>query len=223
MVLRSAPKHPRNVMRNITEPTTINSRAGSTVRVSTTSIHTHSICSSMFVDIMDFQDPYPDLKMIITRTRNPSPWKISFKVFSKVKTWLNVLAYLLLAELKPDSKMDPGTQKVILGILEKSFTKSASVFWPGLNPSCFPEVCERANIHLDISDNTRASKRWNMSEELRGSSSGMWSTSLVLISWHSYTVVIPGHSTDLETFTIHKTNLCSISLNLHKVTVWTVL
>lgn len=113
--------------------------------------------------------------------------------------------------------MDPGTQKVILGILEKSFTKSASVFWP----SCFPEVRERANIHLDISDNTRASKRWNMSEELRGSSSGMWSTSLVLISRHSYTAVIPGHSTDLETFTIHKTNLCLISLNLHKVTVWT--
>lgn len=60
--------------------------------------------------------------------------------------------------------MDPGTQKVILGILEKSFTKSASVLWPGLNPSCFPEVRERANIHLNISDNTRASKRWNMSE-----------------------------------------------------------
>lgn len=36
-----------------------------------------------------------------------------------------------------------------------------------------------------------------------------------------HTVVIPGHSTDLETFTVHKTNLCLISLNLHKVTVWT--
>lgn len=42
VALRSAPKHPRKVMRNITEPTTISSRAGSKVRVSTTSTHTHT-------------------------------------------------------------------------------------------------------------------------------------------------------------------------------------
>lgn len=63
--------------------------------------HTYTHTQYMFVDIMDFQDPYPDLNMIITWTRNPSPWKISFKVFPKVKIWLNVLRYLLLTELTP--------------------------------------------------------------------------------------------------------------------------
>lgn len=42
MALRSAPKHPRKVMRNISDPTTINSSAGSTVRVSTTSVNTQT-------------------------------------------------------------------------------------------------------------------------------------------------------------------------------------
>lgn len=35
--LRSAPKHPKNVMRNMTVPTTMRSRAGSNASVSTTS------------------------------------------------------------------------------------------------------------------------------------------------------------------------------------------
>lgn len=47
----------------------------------------------------------------------------------------------------------------------------------------------------------------------------MWSTSLVLITRHTYSRY--SRTTDLETFTIHKTNFCLISLNLHKVTVWT--
>lgn len=41
---RSAPKHPKNVMMNVRDPTEINRRAGSVAKVSTTSVKDTIFC-----------------------------------------------------------------------------------------------------------------------------------------------------------------------------------